>query len=391
MAGRHIPVFLVACLCLLAGCSAFGGGLAGEPPGTRVPTSTSTATPTPTDRSTTTVGPGADSTATSTATAEPSPDYPPGLSTDGVADAAALATAHAGTLRTGPYRMFRATIVDGYNSSSAIVAERTTVWDGGSQYQYHRTREGGLVAASVVTDVYADGSTAYRRQSIHRGPRRETTSYGRLTYPDGTPVPPVAVPHGDPPGDERVALLFGRLGDVSTERYENGTVRVRARSLRGDSLTAGGFVLVNVTRFELVATVAPTGVVRSYRLRAAGTADGDRVHADVRFRAGELAAGRVGPPEWYVRARLDESVEFEPTNGTPAVAGGPAPVETGGPESVDTDGPAPTTTNAYAGPAADSTHAARSATSASPTLPGRWYSAGVGWPSPGINRWFSAG
>lgn len=389
MADRHVPALAMACLLVLSGCSALGGGgSATDPTGTApstaaTPATTGAPTPTTTSGTPTTTASGADA----TTTAGPSPPYPPGLSADGVVDAAALATAHAETLRGGPYRTFRGTVVETAPSGgtapdddgfSAWLAERVTVWDDGSRYQYHRTREGGPVQTSVVTSIYADGSVAYRKQLVEygqRNPLRETITHDRLTYPDGSPVPPVAVPHGDPPGEGRIALLFGRLDDVSTERFENGTVRVRAESIAGDRLAVGDYVLTNVTAFEFTATVAPSGVVRAYRLHAAGTADGDRVRADQWFGAGELPSAPGSPPEWYVRARLNESVTFEPTNGTPAVAGGPAP-----PAATD-----------YGDPGVDFAHAARSATSASPTLPGRRYSAGVGWPSPGISRWFSGG
>lgn len=89
--------------------------------------------------------------------------------------------------------------------------------------------------------------------------------------------------------------------DLTVTRHGNGTVRLDGRLADPDGLLLPSY-LGNATAGRLNATVAPSGVVRSYSLRYNATFAGATVRVDRRVRFERLGNTTVDRPAWVEQA-----------------------------------------------------------------------------------------
>ncbi|MEF8868569.1 MAG: hypothetical protein V5A85_08630 [Haloarculaceae archaeon] len=264
---RVAPLALVA-LVLLAGC----GSVA--PAGDGTPTRTVTAAPLPGE----------------TPTPRGPPVLAPGLSTEGVFDAARLADAHAATLSATSFTAVReerrryanGSLRSGYRSVVRMAA-------GGERFRYalNQTDVRGGSPREQGLARYSNGSVVYVAIT-----RDGATTYSVLGGED--PVEPSTVFPGNATARFGVARLFGSLRfDVLGRETVDGRTVYRVGVENGSQTLSG---LRNVT---MNATVREDGLVTRYRLTY--EVGGLRVFVTVEFRrVGETA---VEPPAWLPAAR----------------------------------------------------------------------------------------
>ena len=273
---RLLPTLSCVCLVLLAGCNGLGAADA--------PSAQPTAS--------------APTTATTTSIFE----FPPGVTADGVAEPFTLANAHADALADTSYtvretrslRYANGTLRSREVETNRMVAERGVYrYDlvvRGTVEQFYGGTEGALT-------YYANGSAVARKTVVGNG----NTAYGMEYGPSGDLLDPARVYHGTPRNAERIGALLSTV-KASVEAGENGTVRIRATELSGGTLTVDGTTVSNVSNVEFRATVAPSGLVREYRLRFEGTVDGRRVTGLEHVRYSDVGSTTVEEPDWLENA-----------------------------------------------------------------------------------------
>jgi hypothetical protein len=257
---------------------------------------------TPGDSETETPAGSAETTAPETSTANDS--GPPGVSSDGAIDPFAAADAHADALDGSSYAFGKR--IEIRYANGTVYTDATTnasVAANGSRYLYDlsvQTRGGGFFGTVGESIRYYSNGSAVLRKVVR------TNGTNVSVYGDGDPVPLSRLPFDSPRNDERIAVLYERLSNVSVTQSDSGDYRLRSDSFDGDSLDAGGVTLGNVTNAEFEATVAPSGLVRSYDLTLRGTLDGERVTMSERVRYIGVGNVTVARPPWSDGAAASE-------------------------------------------------------------------------------------
>lgn len=257
-------VWVAVCVLLVAaGCS----GLAGE--------DTPTATP-----------------------VEPAPvpvDPPPGVSEGGSVESITLLSSHVDQLRDGS-----ATVTERRTerfANGSLRFDRTTT-------SYHGPVDRFYVVQTVEgTDPGAYGATQGRYERWANG----TLGVAAVRDGDGDGVTfePAYPGQFRINNFDRLYPLFAALEPTVTEERGEEVVFV-ARATR--ERVPGGFgedPIRNVHNVTFVATITPTGLVRSYRIRYTGTVDGATVHVTERVRYEDVSATEVPRPAWVDEAISD--------------------------------------------------------------------------------------
>ncbi|PSQ48799.1 hypothetical protein BRD15_04720 [Halobacteriales archaeon SW_6_65_15] len=244
---RKVGVLAVCVLLVLAGCSAAPGNDGGAAAETTEGDDAETETEA-TDRDST----GSDA------------DLPPGLSTDGVTDAAALAAAHEEALAGQSYTYDRevrvvaanGTEVGGWSQHVQVGADRL-------EFNHTQTGEGLSVSGTDIEDsqVYTDGSvTFWKADAFRDGFRREPgrgfaaeTFSSEQLLADAVNAAETRVTEVEPEGDSDDGMGDGTWYRV---RAENGS-----ETLTYDA--PNGTVAVEATNVTATAVVAPSGFVRN--------------------------------------------------------------------------------------------------------------------------------
>ncbi|WP_224268133.1 DUF7537 family lipoprotein [Haloprofundus salinisoli] len=263
MPSKLAPLAVVALL-LLSGC----GGFLGE------------STPTP---------------SSGKQTEEPAKWLAPGLTSDGVTDAEALASTHRRSVESQSRTAIRTQTFSAENET--VVANTTTVirMNGGRGPQFVETRSHGptnvthapkrsMVWYNPKTSEFA-GSSESKDRAVHYTyhPERDIVLVVNGTYSD------------------RLYSLFTLINtSVDPETVSNSVHRLEGskRQLRFESEQ-----LRNVT---FTARVDYTGVVRSYELRYETERDGMPVQVTERVRITNLGTTEVERPEWVETAKNQE-------------------------------------------------------------------------------------
>ena len=270
---------LTALICLLVASSA---GCSGLLDGDRRPTETPTATPTTETPPTTRTTP---------STTDAAEQLAPGLTTDGVTDALALADAHRETIYNHTFVSHnRFTRV---NDTESAHLQETLYYANESHWLWNRTGEGMGIALGVTNGTlvqYADGEEV--RYTIRSA---ENVRYGVRQISMRSDVPPM------PPEDALPEQVYARdlvytlfaTDNVTVERGDGVAARVTGTA---PELTLGGGAATNV---EFTATVTEDGLVQSL---------------DLSYEQGESSIERtmtfnrtttnpVERPDWYSQAR----------------------------------------------------------------------------------------
>lgn len=242
---------LLALLCTLLVASAGCSGLmdSGSQPATETPT---TAAPT----ADTTTAP------TTESTTETPEQLAPGLTTGGVTDALALATAHQNYVRT--HAFVKHSSVERTNGTESAFRRTTISYANESHWRWNVTADGMAVALGTRNGTfvqYADGERVLYRLDQEGG---RNTTYGVRTldmHSEGelTPIPPSEV---FPVTVYERSLVYSLLGssDVTVERADDAAARVSGSMAQ---MQVNHATLTNV---EFTATVAENGVVQSLDL-----------------------------------------------------------------------------------------------------------------------------
>ncbi|MFC3477512.1 hypothetical protein [Halobacterium litoreum] len=266
-------VAAVACALLVvsAGCA----GLVGSDGGTT--TDATTTEPSPTTET------------TSEPTETSAERLAPGLTRDGVVDAAALADAHRDAVRNHSFT--RQSRVERTNDSATVSRESTMVAASESHWRWRVTTDGTPLALGTSNGTfvqYADGEqVVWRLES----PARENATYGvRSISVDGgsEPIPPAQVFPSALYERDLVYSLFGNA-DVTVERANESAIRVRG------TVAEMAVDREQVTDVAFAATVTPEGLVES--LEMTYEQDGATVERTVRFE--RTGGDPVERPGWY--------------------------------------------------------------------------------------------
>lgn len=218
----------------------------------------------------------------------------PGLTTQGVTDAQALANAHRDALADGPFvKQFS---IERSNASASAFRRTTLRYADDSHWSRTVTGEGMPVAFGAtngILNVYADGERVLTR--LQTG---ENVSYSVLLGQDeGNPLPPSeALPESVYARDLIYSVLS--YGNLTVERGD-GVYRLSGTAER---VLVGGQIATDV---EFTATVTPEGLFR--------TVDTTYVVGDTtveRSLSFEPADGDpVERPDWYETALNETSGE----------------------------------------------------------------------------------
>lgn len=237
-------------------------------------------------------------------------DLPPGLSTDGVTDAAALGTAHEESLAGQSYTYDREVTVVAVNGTElGRWNQHVQVGADRLEFNHTQTGEGRSVSGAEIGDsqVYTDGSvTFWKADAFRDGFRREPgrgfaaeTFSSEQLLADVLNASETTVTEFDSETDEsRQAETWYRV------RAENGT-----ETLTYDS--PNGTVAVEATNVTATAVVAPSGFVRNVIYEfdfVRGNVSGHRTMT-VRYTA--VGETTVEVPAWVEDARTvtDETSE----------------------------------------------------------------------------------
>lgn len=257
---------LLVALVVLAGCS--------------LPTDGGTATP---DRVTAAPVP--------EATARPGV-LAPGVTEAGVTDPGRLAAAHARTLEATSYTVNQTLVqrwTNGTLRSRYVTVARFGAEPGRFDARLEQVdRENGQLRTRRV-HRYGDGERVYIATT-----EGNDTDYRLLRYPDGAPRDPTDVYLRNLTNVLAVERVFTLVPTDTTGTFtENGTRFVRVESTAPTTILP----LRNVT---VTATVAESGVIRSYRVRYDVTREGE-LRATVALRYSNVGTTAVTDPPWLDR------------------------------------------------------------------------------------------
>lgn len=223
----------------------------------------------------------------------PSRGLAPGVGPTGVADAAALAAAHARVLGSASYTVNQ-TLLQRYPNGT-VDARYVTVARFAADHTVFRStlrqadrRDGRLVTRRV--ERYGDGDRVY--EAVTEG---NTTEHRLVRGADGEPRSPVNVFPANLTNRRSIARLFTLVGtEVIDRRIENGTRLVTVGTTEPQPLPP----LQNVT---VTATVQADGLVRAYRVEYGVERDGARVAVLVVLRYTAVGATTPEAPPWLGR------------------------------------------------------------------------------------------
>lgn len=116
--------------------------------------------------------------------------------------------------------------------------------------------------------------------------------------PDGSPVNPETMYHGNPTNRGTLAGYLAQSEGVTVSPAEGDDYRIRATRFSGDSLSTRVGIVRNLTVTEFVAVVTPRGVVRDYRLDYEGTVDGEQVVGHEAVSYSGIGETTVERPDW---------------------------------------------------------------------------------------------
>lgn len=230
-----------------------------------------------------------------TATTDEPHQIAPGLTTEGVTDALALANAHREQLRA---EMWVAR--DSYertNATATVTRQTTVYYQNESRWRWNRTGDGLPVALGVSNGTlvqYADGERVVWRLEARGSDASGNVTYGlRHVEADGAqaPIPPDRVFSNSLHARNLVYTLFANA-NTTVDTVEGVTAYVEGSA---DELTIGGERATNVS-FQ--ATVDSDGMVLSLELTyETGDATVRRV-----LEFDEVDADPVERPGWYETA-----------------------------------------------------------------------------------------
>lgn len=306
---NRMGVLAVCILLVLAGCNAVpgnGGGPATET--TRTDDATGTNDATGADDATAESDTAHEETSEST---QRDADLPPGLSTDGVTDAEALAAAHEDALAGRSYT---------YDREVTVVAENGTELGGWSQhvqvgadrlaFNYTQTGGGVSVSGTEIRDprVYTNGSvTFWKTDAFRDGYRRESgRGFAAETFSSEQLLADVL----DAAETSVVALDSGNDANATEGetwyrvRAENGT-----EALTYDS--PNGTVTVEATNVTATGVVSSAGIVRNVTYEfdfERGNVSGHRTMA-IRYSA--VGETTVEVPAWVADAKAATNATTE--------------------------------------------------------------------------------
>lgn len=223
------------------------------------------------------------------------PSVPPGLSTSGVEDVAALADAHVAATRTRRYAVNVS--FEGPAAATGFRDFESVAWSMAVEGRQNFRIDGRFRRANdtdqpwIRVGVYANGFNMYRRLATPNGTRYEVapaaTRDGRA-YPDTT------------------STLIVRYLDTTTS-----TVRLTetADGPRFRVIATGTPEQLDesVVDYRAEALVTPRGRVTMLAVRYTIAGDGGERDVRVRVDYGEFGTTRVSPPDWYGEARNETS------------------------------------------------------------------------------------
>lgn len=232
------------------------------------------------------------STSPASADAVADEDLPPGVTSDGISNATALArTSHRGLVESGYVAGFRlqSQVQMGGRTRNLTLAQREVVEPGAARYLFQVQRRTG--GAGSRMDAWSNGSTSLLRQE-----RGGNVSYRSI---DGERL------RGQFGAGQLVTQYVG-AGDyelTSVNRTANGTFLTLRATEYVRRPTAQMPAPENVTSFRGIAVVDRQGRLRylDVRMAYAGPNDGSAV-LRIRFRVRELGAVRVDRPAWVGEA-----------------------------------------------------------------------------------------
>ncbi|WP_255148728.1 hypothetical protein [Halorarius halobius] len=266
----------VVTVVVLAGCSSVVG-----PAGT--PTSTLTPAEVPDDDG---AGPGG--------------ALAPGVTVDGVRDAATLADAHREALAATSHRFVRVRTISGPNATLNRVERNATVAANRSAYLFTKveTSSQAWPAADSYAriDIWYDGALVRNRFVDAAGLARH---WGTNRSRDGGPV-------ASPAGGDRAATVLSAV-DVRVGNAGNGTYRLVATDLRDVEALRAPPLVDDPRNVSLTATVSARGVVRAYDLGYEASYLGRTVTVRERHRVTPLDGAAVPAPDWLAEANASMS------------------------------------------------------------------------------------
>jgi hypothetical protein len=253
-------------------------------------------------------------------------DLPPGLSTDGVTDAAALGAAHEEWLAGQPYT---------YDREVTVVARNGTELGGWSQHvqvganrlEFNHTQTGeGVSAAGVEIDdtrVYTNGSVTFRQADVFRdGYGREpgrgfaaTTFSSEQLLADVLDAAETSVTELDADGQTGgVDETDGTSETDGANESGDGTwYRVRAEN-GSETLTyrtPNGTVEIDATNVTATAVVAPSGFVRNVTYEFDFVRGNISGHRTMAVRYSGVGETTVAVPAWVEDAKAATNASSE--------------------------------------------------------------------------------
>lgn len=267
-----LAALLCALLVVSAGCATFTSDEAESTTPSTAEPATPTAAPTATTES------------TDAGTTESAERLAPGLTSDGVTDALALANAHRDALTNGPF--VRHSSVEESNGSTSAFQRSTLYYANESHWRQNVTADGlplALGATDGTFDQYADGERVLFRLQADGN-----VSYGVAFGMTGDSTPPSEALPESTYARDLVYTLFANA-DVTVESEDGPTSRVTGTAA---ALTVDGQRMTNV---EFEASVYEGGLVRSLDL----SYERGETSVDRSLSFEETDESPVERPDWY--------------------------------------------------------------------------------------------
>jgi hypothetical protein len=326
LAIRHV---LLALALVLAGCGEFLGA-SGENEGT-TPTvteepTTDTAARTPVQTETTTATAEEPMTTSETTTQSMTTEavddatettavdeVAPGVTTAGVADPFALASAHENTLDDTSYTVQRITTEryeNGTLRSRESVTGRFPANGSGYLVTVNET-SGNADGASMEQQFFADGDRVLAAQTTLNGTQR----YFVPTGPNAEPYTPREWLFFEPTFSDRLIALFGSANvTVESDEGPDGTYQLTVDEFTTPAALTPADDAGVVTNATLNATVTDSGLVRKYNVAYIMSDDEPiRVNRSVRYT--EVGNTTVERPSWYDAASANATVGTDTESG----------------------------------------------------------------------------
>ena len=228
-------------------------------------------------------------------------EFPPGLTSDGLADADALVTAHADHLEDESVTL-RERRVRKYENGSLRWRTNLTLRTAANRTRFRITSDVigrpvyGENGGHVVT--FADGEAVYR--SVETSNSSWATVLRTAT---GDPEQPRSLALDSARTDDIYVLLNAfEVNDSANVRVSTDDprrYRVESSTLVSPDLLASHLDLDAVRNASLTAVVTSEGLVEEYRLEFVGTKNGTLVRGTTVLRYSAVGETDVEKPEWY--------------------------------------------------------------------------------------------